>query len=119
MRNIRIYTPQTLNAAGDCVLDAAPSHHLAIVLRARVDQPIELFNGDGNAYAARITAISKKAVAVIIDACTKTDNESPLQRYFQGRSVRSRAAEKHRDWRNCNYAIDHRAHRSTSRRRTC
>jgi len=78
MRSIRIYTPQALNAGDDCVLDAAPSHHLATVLRARADQSIELFNGDGNTYTARITAISKKAVTVIVENSTPADNESPL-----------------------------------------
>src|SRR5689334_2646569 len=78
MRTTRIYTPQPLKAGADCALDASPSHHLATVLRARVDQTIELFNGDGNRYAARITAISKKAVNVVIEDCEATDNESPL-----------------------------------------
>lgn len=79
MRTIRIYTPQVLNAGSDCVLDAAPSHHLSTVLRARADQAIELFNGDGNVYAAHIVAIGRKAVTVTIDDCSSTDNESPLQ----------------------------------------
>jgi 16S rRNA (uracil1498-N3)-methyltransferase len=79
MRSIRIYTPQALTAGSDCALDAGPSHHLATVLRARVDQAVELFNGDGNCYAARITAIGKKAVSVVIGGCTATHNESPLQ----------------------------------------
>lgn len=79
MRTIRIYTPQTLTAGTDCALDASPSHHLATVLRARLDQAVELFNGDGNCYTARITAIGKKAVTVAIGDCMPTHNESPLQ----------------------------------------
>lgn len=78
MRTIRIHTQQALSAGSECVLDAAPSHHLATVLRARTDQAIELFNGDGNAYAARIISISKKAVTVTVESCTPHNNESPL-----------------------------------------
>jgi len=79
MRTIRVYTSQALTAGSDCVLDAAPSHHLATVLRARADQAIELFNGDGNAYSAHIIAISKKSVTVSITGSDTTHNESPLQ----------------------------------------
>jgi len=79
MRTIRIYTPQALTAGSDCVLDAAPSHHLATVLRARADQAIELFNGDGNAYSARIIAVGKKSVTVSVAECNTAHNESPLQ----------------------------------------
>jgi 16S rRNA (uracil1498-N3)-methyltransferase len=79
MRIIRIYTPQMLNAGSDFALDAAPSHHLATVLRARTEQPIELFNGDGKTYPAVITAVSKKAVTVRISDSVAANNESPLK----------------------------------------
>jgi 16S rRNA (uracil1498-N3)-methyltransferase len=78
MRTIRLYTTQSLSIGTESVLEAAPSHHLATVLRAKTDQPVELFNGDGNSYSARIVALQKKSVTVVIDACTTTTNESPL-----------------------------------------
>jgi 16S rRNA (uracil1498-N3)-methyltransferase len=79
MRTIRLYTPQQLQAGGECVLEAGASHHLATVLRARTGQAVELFNGDGCAYQARITAIAKKSVTVEIDNRSDTVAESPLQ----------------------------------------
>lgn len=78
MRTVRLYTSQPLHSGSECVLEAAPSHHLATVLRARSEQPVELFNGDGHAYRATIVAIGKKAVTVHIDDRVASHNESPL-----------------------------------------
>jgi len=78
MRIIRLYTAQPLGNGCEVQLDAAPSHHLAIVLRAKPGQMVELFNGDGNAYRATLSAITRKTVTVAIEDCTSTNNESPL-----------------------------------------
>jgi len=78
MRTIRLYAAQTMGNGQEIQLDAVPSHHLAIVLRAKPGQVVELFNGDGNRYSARVSAISKKCVTVAIDDCVATNNESPL-----------------------------------------
>jgi 16S rRNA (uracil1498-N3)-methyltransferase len=78
MRIARLYTSQQLSVGSEVALEAAPGHHIATVLRAKPDQCIELFNGDGKAYSARITQLQKKSVIVHIDDCQIPDNESPL-----------------------------------------
>ena len=48
------------------------------VLRMQPGQQLELFNGDGNQYAATITAVGKKSVDVHIDSCEARSVESPF-----------------------------------------
>ena len=78
MRNPRIYTPQPLSAGTTLALDENASHHLARVLRFQIGHAITLFNGDGNEYAATISAIDKRHVSVDIGRVAMADRESPL-----------------------------------------
>ena len=50
MRISRIYHPHPLPTDNHVILTDDASHYVANVLRAKVDQPIVLFNGDGNEY---------------------------------------------------------------------
>ena len=78
MRTPRIYTPQALAANHTLPLDNDAANHVGRVLRMQAGQALQLFNGDGNNYAATITEVSKKQVTVkIIDAQTNPV-ESPL-----------------------------------------
>lgn len=78
MRTTRLYTPQPLAHGQDLQLDDAPAHHLAVVLRARQGQAVQLFNGDGRDYSAVITAIDRRCVQLRIEDSAPVATESPL-----------------------------------------
>jgi 16S rRNA (uracil1498-N3)-methyltransferase len=74
----RIFQAVALHPNSQLTLDAAASHHLARVLRARVGETIIIFNGEGGEYTATITTIDKKAVHLAIGIFTARECESPL-----------------------------------------
>ena len=78
MRSYRVYSKSDLNLGQSAVLDERSSHHLARVLRVKVDDAVTVFNGDGDNYYSRISAVTKTNVTV--DLLSKEDpcNESPL-----------------------------------------
>jgi 16S rRNA (uracil1498-N3)-methyltransferase len=59
-------------------LDTKASHHLAHVLRARLSDPLILFNGQGGEYHAEIQHIDKKGVEVRITSFVPQEVESSL-----------------------------------------
>ncbi len=74
----RIYQQASFAIHDIFLLDAKAAHHLMNVLRARVNDPVIIFNGQGGEYHAVIVNISKKNVEVRIDAFVLNDVESPL-----------------------------------------
>ncbi|MDX1802589.1 MAG: 16S rRNA (uracil(1498)-N(3))-methyltransferase [Alcanivorax sp.] len=60
----RFFDNQPFVAGQPIELGADASHHIGKVLRMAVGDELVVFNGDGGEWAARITAISKKAVQV-------------------------------------------------------
>ena len=66
MRVPRIYTEQSLTPHHLITLEPEPSHHLAHVLRIKIDDELRLFNGDGREYTGTVTQISNKQVNVDI-----------------------------------------------------
>lgn len=78
MRSTRIYTPQALTLDATIELEQQASQHLAKVLRAQTGDEILLFNGEGGEYQARISGITKQAVAVELHSFVDSDKESPL-----------------------------------------
>lgn len=78
MRIPRIYTPQALAASHSLQLDNDAANHVGRVLRMQAGQALQLFNGDGNNYAATITEVSKKQVTVKIIDAQANPVESPL-----------------------------------------
>ncbi|MBV2127741.1 16S rRNA (uracil(1498)-N(3))-methyltransferase [Arsukibacterium indicum] len=79
MRIPRIYTPQALTLHQNLALDDDAANHVGRVLRMQQQQVLQLFNGDGNNYAATITEVTKKQVMVTITAVEANPVESPLQ----------------------------------------
>lgn len=74
----RIYQNISFSPHQKILLDKTASHHLAVVLRAKIGESVTLFNGDGCEYQAKITDIQKKNVEVDIIAFQPRDLESPL-----------------------------------------
>ncbi|KKO47065.1 16S rRNA methyltransferase [Arsukibacterium ikkense] len=79
MRTPRIFTPQALTTGQVIQLDDEAANHVGRVLRMQPEQALQLFNGDGNNYAATITDVSKKQVTVTIRQAEPNPVESSLR----------------------------------------
>lgn len=78
----RIYQSVPLTPESTVELDDAASHHLARVLRAKVNDKIIIFNGKGGEYPGTIIQINKKSVTVHIHEHIARNVESPLELYL-------------------------------------
>ncbi len=78
MRIPRIFHSQPLSLNMVTELDDEAANHVGRVLRMEAGQQLELFNNDGNNYAAQIENASKKHVSVKITAVAANPSESPL-----------------------------------------
>lgn len=79
MRVSRIYDEQPLNTGDSITLSTEASYHLSKVLRAKPDQMIAVFNGDGHEYLGRIDTIDRKKVTLVLEDSHPVNNESPLK----------------------------------------
>lgn len=67
-------------AAGDTLrLDAPASHHALRVLRLTQADPLELFNGDGLRYPARLLDLDPRGASVAVGDPVDAGTESPLR----------------------------------------
>lgn len=73
----RFFDPQPFSVGVQADLGETASHHIGRVLRMRVDDDIEIFNGEGGEYRARIVGISKKAVTVLPLSFDADDRTAP------------------------------------------
>lgn len=78
MRSYRFFQSGELAIGATVQLDKDVSNHIYRVLRLKVDHEIQVFNGDGHNYQAKIIASGKIVTIEIIDK-TIASNESPLQ----------------------------------------
>jgi 16S rRNA (uracil1498-N3)-methyltransferase len=74
----RFFDPQPFSQGQQTVLGEDASHHIARVLRMQVGERLQVFNGQGGAWEAEITAISKKAVTVLTQGFDAEDRTAPL-----------------------------------------
>ncbi len=82
MRLVRLYVNCPLVANSDLELPPEASHYIGKVLRAKPGQALSLFNGDGQEYAAQVTAVSKKAVAISTSNSCPGQAASPLHSHL-------------------------------------
>lgn len=78
MRSYRVHSHSDLVVGQPAALDERSSHHLARVLRVKVGDAVTVFNGDGNNYYSRVSALSKTCVTVDLLSSEHPANESPL-----------------------------------------
>ena len=78
MREIRLYTNQSLEEGASVALEPAPAHHLARVLRARPGDRVILFNGSGLDWQCEISHLDKRGASLAVGPAGNPDNESPL-----------------------------------------
>ncbi|MGY0618521.1 16S rRNA (uracil(1498)-N(3))-methyltransferase [Lysobacter sp. A378] len=79
MRLTRVYVDQPLLPGTDLALPEGPAVHLARVLRLGVGDACTLFNGDGHDYPARVVAVGKRQLRVLIGEARTVTCESPLR----------------------------------------
>lgn len=75
----RIYYPHPLKTGLLATLDESSSRHLLTVLRLKIGAPLEIFNGQGGAYASVLHACQKKLAVIQTGEWLSTERESPLK----------------------------------------
>ncbi len=78
MKCPRIHIPQPLLPGERLLLPVAIANHVR-VLRLRPGDPLQLFNGEGGEYAARLLRLERREVEVEIGAFSARERESPVQ----------------------------------------
>lgn len=73
----RFYCPLPLHIGAQLDLPASTAHHV-FVLRLNMGDQIEMFNGEGGCYLARLIAIEKKRASVEITAFHNEEVELPF-----------------------------------------
>src|SRR5439155_25442961 len=63
-------------APGLITVQGAEAHHLATVCRARPDDQVCLFNGDGHEYPATVVSLGRQAVTLDVVAVQTPHRES-------------------------------------------
>jgi len=75
--SIRLYVPGPLAAGAELVLSEAQSHYLANVMRAGPGDSLRVFDGASGEWRARVTKVSRKAVALTLTAQTRPQAPEP------------------------------------------
>jgi 16S rRNA (uracil1498-N3)-methyltransferase len=73
----RVYVDDGLSAGARLELDDAPSHHVAVVLRAGEGDALHLFNGRDGEWRAAIARIAKGTVTVAVERQTAPQRSVP------------------------------------------
>ena len=74
---IRLCIPHDLGAGATLALDADQSRYLSAVMRQAVGDELLLFNGRDGEWQATITAVGKRAVAVLAQRQTRVQQTGP------------------------------------------
>lgn len=75
----RFYCPPPLPLSGSLELPPVAAHHAAHVLRLRIGDPLDMFDGLGNERHGTIAELSGKSVVVKDLSVIERDRESPLK----------------------------------------
>ncbi|MGH8529096.1 MAG: 16S rRNA (uracil(1498)-N(3))-methyltransferase [Nevskiales bacterium] len=75
----RIFLYEPLADGSELVLKDETAHHLLNVLRVELGAALTVFNGEGGEYAANVTQLGKRDLAVRIGRHQATQRESPLK----------------------------------------
>lgn len=74
----RIYYPHPLTSSALITLDESASRHLLTVLRLKIGESLQIFNGAGAAYSAKLQACQKKLAVIAVGEFINGERESPL-----------------------------------------
>lgn len=79
MKEKRFYYNGELAENKKVLIEGEEFHHLTNVMRARVDDSVCLFNGNGFFYFGKITQINKKNAEILINYAQKSENEPKIE----------------------------------------
>ncbi len=79
MKTIRLYSPENYQIGSIVELTGDAFHHGIKVLRCRVGDQLELFDGNGGVAFAEIIKIEKRSANISINQLKNLHNESPLR----------------------------------------
>src|SRR5579864_5921415 len=68
---IRLFIPHDLSPGAELALDPGQSRYLAAVMRQTVGDEVALFNGRDGEWTAKVSAVTKRAVAVLAEALAR------------------------------------------------
>lgn len=68
MKLKRYYTSENLAACSTCILEGDEFHHLANVMRTKVGDKVELFNGSNKNYLATVVSLGKKQAELMVES---------------------------------------------------
>jgi 16S rRNA (uracil1498-N3)-methyltransferase len=74
---IRLFIPHDLAPGAELALDPAQSRYLAAVMRQAVGDEVALFNGRDGEWRAKISAVTKRAVALRVEALARPQAAGP------------------------------------------
>ncbi|NVK87270.1 MAG: 16S rRNA (uracil(1498)-N(3))-methyltransferase [Gammaproteobacteria bacterium] len=74
----RIFHDEVLTVNQRYTLSDGATRHLVTVLRVKQNEPLILFNGDGQNYLARVTQVAKRSLEVEVVEQQANHSESPL-----------------------------------------
>src|SRR5260221_1101257 len=74
---IRLFIPHDLSAGAELALDPGQSRYLAAVMRQAVGDEVLLFNGRDGEWRAKISAVTKRAVAVRAEILARPQAAGP------------------------------------------
>lgn len=78
MRIPRIYQNTDLRSQDHLLLNERASHYLRVVLRAKCNDPLILFNGKGGEFVGKIDNINKREIKVFLEKFEAREVESPI-----------------------------------------
>ena len=78
MRTTRVYVNQPLSLDQVVQLGEREAHYLGHVMRLRENDPVQVFNGEGGCYTARVTAVGRRSVSIVPQEFLQQDRESSL-----------------------------------------
>ena len=73
----RIFIDTPLVPGQSVELDEAQSHYISRVMRLNLNDNVRVFNGQDGEFLAKITAVSKRAVALTPETCTRAQTSGP------------------------------------------
>lgn len=79
MRRSRVYHSATLRRGDTVTVTDTAANHLSRVLRLAPGDQFTIFSGDGVDYSARILAVTRDGVQVVVESALPSATESPLQ----------------------------------------
>lgn len=77
MRRVRIYQPGEYATGQRIELSPEASHHVLVVLRMKLGDPLILFPGDNQEFMGTVATINKKKVLIELTKVQQINRESP------------------------------------------